>query len=202
MDLTIVIESEASSAAQEAVEEVLAEHGLDSVDVRRAYIRESGDPLPWLALILINGTTFTLATFFQEAIKAAAQEAGKEGWRVIRDLVEALTTRRQAQEGRPGSVTLRFEQSEVEIPMDSGLSEVAFRRMGELRNPSAPLSGTLRWDESTGQWVDSLKGRFICDEPACTEFATTSRIVSNGQKSTRIMLCDQHDSDLQPTEDH
>ena len=188
--VSVMLESECSEADLAAVAEIFAEKGIPA-DVSAAYSRRSASDLPWLIVI---GISFWISgTFVKAALEAAGDEAGRQGWRALKHLVQALYEARKGTRAPTGRVSIRITEPPVEIPLPPSLPDDAYRELWEIEKPSAPISGIIMWDNETQSWIDAQARRIRCDYPHCHELATQERVgqTSEGQVMQRS-FCDEH----------
>ena len=73
------------------------------------------------------------------------------------------------------------------------LPDAAYRRLCEIENPTAPLSGILKWDNDIRDWTDGFAGQYRCFYPGCTAPATQNRVHNPGPAvMLSRLLCDVH----------
>jgi hypothetical protein len=70
-------------------------------------------------------------------------------------LVRALYQARKASRAPAGTVSLTFPNPLLEVPLPRDLPEEAYRRLCEIKEPRAPLSGILMWDSEAQVWTDA-----------------------------------------------
>lgn len=188
--LDVILESECSDADLAAVDEVFEVAGLPA-DVHGAYVRESAGILPWV--IIIGLPAWAIGVFVKAALEGAGDEAGRDGWRALMHLVQALYEARKASRAPQGTVSLDVSAPRLEIPLPPDLPEVAYRRLGEIEEPRASLSGILMWDGEAGAWRDARAETSRCDYPRCEEWTTQGRM--NRPTETVLVrreFCDTH----------
>jgi hypothetical protein len=124
------------------------------------------------------------------ALQGAGDEAGRNAWHALMDLIKAIYEARQSSRG---SVSIRIAEPPVEIPLPPDLPNVAYQRLLEIEDPRARLSGILMWDNEVQAWVDALAGKLRCDYPQCSESATQGRVCHiSDTTSQRREFCDVH----------
>lgn len=186
----VVLESECTAADIDAVEAVFETAGIP-VNVRAGYIRESAADLPWLIIIFVG--VWAAGTFVKAALQGAGDEAGRDAWRVLMRLIKAIYEARRPSQESQGSVSIRIADPPVEIPLPSGLPEVAYQRLFEIEVPRARLSGILMWDNEAQAWVDAFAGKLRCGYPRCLASATQGRVRHLSEATVqRREFCDEH----------
>jgi hypothetical protein len=153
MTIEVVLESEVTDVERAAVAEAFESAGIQA-DVQGAYVRRSTDLLPWIIEIIVTGVG---ARFMWAAAAGAGDEAGRDAWKRLKKLITDLYEARQASRAPQGGVSLRDSGSEVEIQLPPDLPDAAYRRLCEIENLTAPLSGILRWDNDLQDWTDVLR---------------------------------------------
>jgi len=189
-DATVEISLEAGAAEAEcrAVAGVLESVGVRAT-VRADMIRHSVDLLPWIVEI---GLGWPTVRFLAAAAAAAGDEAGRDGWKGFKRVIGRLYEARKDSPAPRGGVTLR-ELDGVTIQLPPDLPDEAYRRLFEIEELRAPLSGVLRWDDTAKEWADALAGRLTCNYPACSAWATQSRVHRPAPNVVLMRsLCDQH----------
>lgn len=189
MTVEVMLESEVTDGERAAVAEVFASAGIEA-DVKGACIRHSAGLLPWIIEIAV---TVSAARFIWAAVAGAGDEAGRDAWKGLKRLITDLYEVRRNSQAPRGWVSLRGSGSEVEIQLPPDLPDEAYRRLFEIENPTAPLSGTLRWDSDLHDWIDVFTGQYDCFYPGCVAPATQSRVLrpAPGTVLSRL-LCDVH----------
>jgi hypothetical protein len=184
----VSLESGAADAECFAVAEVFESAGIRAV-VRGDLIRRSADLAPWLIEIT---AAWTIAKFLGAAAAGFADEAGRDAWKGLKRLITGLYKAREASQAPEGEVTLK-EEAVIKILLPSDLPDQAYRRLYEIEDLSAPLSGILRWDNDAQDWTDVFAGEYRCSYPGCSAWATQSRV---RQPAPAVMLnrllCDLH----------
>jgi len=131
--------------------------------------------------------------FMWAAAAGAGDEAGRDGWKGLKRLITGLYEARRASRAPQGGVTLRDSGSKVEIQLPPDLPDAAYRRLWEIENPAAPLSGILRWDNALQEWTGVFTGQYGCFYPGCEALATQSRVCHPGPAvMLSRLLCDEH----------
>jgi len=186
MTVEVILESEVADVEREAVTEVFESAGIQA-EVRGAYVRRSADLLPWIIEITVAGR------FVWAAIGGAGDEAGRDGWKALKRLITRLYEARRASRAPQGGVSLRDSSSSLVIQLPPDLPDAAYRRLCEIENPTAPLSGILRWDNDLQEWTDVFTGMYRCFYPGCTALATQHRAHHPGPTVVLSrLLCDMH----------
>jgi hypothetical protein len=189
MTIEVVLESEVTDVERAAVAEAFESAGIQA-DVQGAYVRRSTDLLPWIIEIIVTGVG---ARFMWAAAAGAGDEAGRDAWKRLKKLITDLYEARQASRAPQGGVSLRDSGSEVEIQLPPDLPDAAYRRLCEIENLTAPLSGILRWDNDLQDWTDVFAGQYRCFYPGCAASATQSRVRQPGPAvMLSRLLCDVH----------
>lgn len=189
MTVEVILESEVPDVERAAVAEVFESAGIEA-DVRGAYVRRSADILPWIIEITVAATA---VRFVWAAIAGAGDEAGRDGWKGLKKLIAGLYEARRASRAPQGGVSLRDSGSKVEIQLPPDLPDAAYRRLCEIENPTAPLSGILKWDNDLQDWTDVFAGQYRCFYPGCTAPATQNRVHNPGPAvMLSRLLCDVH----------
>jgi hypothetical protein len=183
---TVEVSLEAGAADAEcfAVAEVFESAGIWAM-VRGDVIRHSAGLLPWLIDIT---AAWTIAKF----LAGFADEAGRDGWKGLKKLITGLYTARQASPAPRGGVTLR-EEGGIQILLPPDLPDQAYRRLYEIEDLSAPLSGFLRWDSEAQDWTDVFTREYRCMYPRCSAWATQNRVHNPAPRVVlNRLLCDRH----------
>jgi hypothetical protein len=183
----VILESESTEADRGAVRAVFESAGIPA-DVQRVYARRSAEQLPWLIEIYAP-----VGIFLSAAAASAGTEAGKDGWKALKQLVKRLYEARRASRAPQGGVDLKDPDTGPEIRLPPHLPDLAYRRLYEIENPHAPLSGILIWDGEAQAWTDALAGKLPCQYPGCAARATQARV---HRASTTVVerhhFCDAH----------
>lgn len=189
MTVEVIFESGATDAERAAVAEVFESAGIQA-DVQGTYIRRSADLLPWLIEFTV---AWTIVKFLGAAAAGAADEAGRDAWKWLKRLNTGLYEARKASRAPQGGVTLKDPEEGIEILLPPDLPDLAYRRLFEIENPCAPLSGILKWDNDAQDWKDVFAGQYRCFYPGCPTWATQSRVrhPSPAVRQSRL-LCDLH----------
>lgn len=184
----VSLESGAADAECFAVAEVFESAGMRAV-VRGDLIRRSAGLVPWLIEIT---AAWTIAKFLGAAAAGFADEAGRDGWKGLKRLITGLYNARQASRAPQGGVTLQ-EEAGIQVLLPPDLPDQAYRRLYEIEDLSAPLSGILRWDSNAQDWTDVFANEYRCMYPGCSAWATQSR-VHNPAPAVMLnrLLCDLH----------
>jgi hypothetical protein len=189
MTIEVMLESEVADAERAAVAEVFESAGI-KVDIQAAYIRRGVGLFPWIieTIVVAAGGRFMWA-----ALAGAGDEAGRDGWKGLKRLITGLYEARRTSRAPQGGVVLKDSESRVEIQLPPDLPDEAYRRLWEIENPTASLSGILRWDNDLRDWIDVFTGQYDCFHPGCTAPATQSRVrhPEPGVMQSRL-LCDRH----------
>jgi hypothetical protein len=190
MTLEVILESEVPEVERAAVAEVFESAGIQA-DVKGAYIRRSADLLPWIIEITAAAT---VARFTWAAVAGAGDEAGRDAWKALKRLITSLYEARRTSRAPQGGVNFRDSEAKVEIQLPPDLPDAAYRRLWEIENPVAPLSGILRWDNDLQDWTDVFTGQYRCFYPgSCAAPATQSRVRHPGPGVVLSrLLCDEH----------
>jgi hypothetical protein len=172
--LDVMIEKESTDADLAVVTRVFDAAGIP-VKVHASVIRLSAGDLPWIVGI---GIPVAAAwTFLKATLEGAGDEAGRDGWRALMGLVKGIYDNRNAVSGAPGGeVTITTPNPQVEIVLSPDLPELAYRRLWEIEEPRAPMSGILRWDPERRTWIDPLAGLLRCRYVRCPEPAIEGRV--------------------------
>jgi len=189
MTIGVMLESEVTDSERAAVAKVFESAGIKS-DIQAAYIRRGVGLFPWIIeiTVVVAGGRFMWA-----ALSGAGDEAGRDGWKGLKRLIAGLYEARRASRAPPGGVVLKESESRVETQLPPDLPDEAYRRLWEIENLAALLSGILKWDNDLREWVDVFTGQYRCFHPGCTGLATQSRVrhpEPNVMQSR--LLCDQH----------
>jgi hypothetical protein len=189
MVIEVVLESEVPEAERTTVAEAFESAGI-KVDIQAAYIRRGVGLFPWIIDIVVVGAA---GKFIWAALGGAGDEAGRDGWKKLKALITSLYEARRASRAPQGGVALKNPESRVEIQLPPDLPDDAYRRLWEIDNLTAPLSGILKWDNDRRDWIDVFTGQYQCFHPSCTELATQSRVRTPepGVMQSRL-LCEQH----------
>ena len=189
MTVEVILESEVTDVERAAVAQVFESAGIPA-DVEGAYIRRSADLLPWIIEITVAATA---TRFMWAAVGGAGDEAGRDAWKGLKMLITGLYEARRASRAPQGGVSLRDSTSEIEIQLPPDLPDAAYRRLCEIENLTAPLSGILRWDNDQQDWTDVFAGQYRCFYPGCGAPATQSRVRHPGPTVVLSrLLCDVH----------
>jgi len=93
------------------------------------------------------------------AVDGAGAEAGRDAWRGLKRLITDLYETRRSSQAPQGEVSIEDAETKVKIALPPNLPDQAYRILIEIGNPSAPLSGMLRWDNDAQDWVG---GQYRC----------------------------------------
>lgn len=186
--IDVMLETECTDADITAVTQVFETAGIPA-DISAVYARRSAGPLPW---VIIIGGGYIAWEFLKSAVQGAGDEAGRDGWRALMRLVTALYEARKDSRAEQGTVSI--EPSEVqEILLPPDLPEEAYRKLWEIEEPHASMSGQLRWNDETQAWADALARTMRCDYPGCQDWATQTRAKHPGTPEwVRREFCDVH----------
>jgi hypothetical protein len=187
MAVTLIVESEASPRALQALRDVVDDFGLRDVEVEASYERRSADPLPWIIEIAISAP---VAAFFVELAKSAGKSAGEDAWKTFREFVDTLRRRRREAGDEAGTLILGV--GPIEVPLADELPDVAFEQLQLMDDVSAPFSGLLKWENESGRWIDPLAGQIVCDAESCTNAATTEQVIQLENGLARKFWCALH----------
>ena len=189
MTIEVMLDSEVTDAERAAIAEVFESVGI-KFDIQAAYIRRGVGLFPWIIEITAAAAG---GRFMWAALAGAGDEAGRDGWKGLKRLITGLDQARRASRAPQGGVTLKDSEPRVEIQLPPDLPDEAYRRLWEIENPTAPLSGILKWDNDLRDWIDVFTGHNCCFHPGCTAPATQSRV---RQPEPGVMhsclLCDRH----------
>lgn len=105
MTVEVSLEAEASPADQAAVAGVFESADIQA-DVRADYIRRSADLLPWLIVIGV-----VAARFLWAAVGGAGDEAGRDAWKGLKWLVNALYEARRPSQSPQGGVSISDQEA-------------------------------------------------------------------------------------------
>ena len=186
--ITVSLEQECSETELTAVSMILETAGV-SASVRRGYSSVRTDVYWYIIIGLASRAAWI---FFKAALQAAGDEAGKDGWRALKELLKDLRSARRAPESQ-GRVEINIYDQRVHVFFEEDLPDLAYQRLFETDSLPILLTGDLSWDESLQFWTISYRNHLLCDFPGCQEPATQRRVrsVSERDKPNRC-FCDVH----------
>lgn len=148
---------------------------------------------PWDLVIMVP-VALGGWTFLKAALQGAGDEAGRDGWHALMHFVRRLYEKRNASSTAPeGTVTLDAAYPPAQVRLPADLPDIAYRRLYELMELRAPLSGILIWDHDTELWQDPLVGKRACQYPDCPQQAMEQRALHvDGSVRDRRFFCEVH----------
>lgn len=191
-NVDVALEWGCTDADLEAVAEVFDEVGIRA-DVHGSIIKLSIADHPWDLVIMVP-IALGGWTFLKAALQSAGEEAGRDGWHALMHFVRRLYEKRNASSSAPeGTVTLDAAYPPAQVRLPADLPDVAYRRLYELTELRAPLSGVLLWDRDAELWRDPLAGRRACQYPGCPKQAVEQRALrKDGSVHDRRFFCEVH----------
>lgn len=191
-NVDVSLEWGCTDADVKAVAEAFDEVGIRA-DVHGSIIKLSIADHPWDLVIMVP-VALGGWTFLKAALQGAGDEAGRDGWRALMNFVRSLYEKRNASSSAPeGTVTLDAAYPPAQVRLPADLPDVAYRRLYNLTELRAPLSGVLIWDRDAEVWRDPLAGRRACQYPDCPKQAVEQRALrENGAVRDRRFFCEVH----------
>ena len=142
MKVDVLLDSGASAAEVTAVTDVLRDEGMEG-SVEAALSRRGAGELPWVIILLAP-----VAVFLSAFLKGIGQEAGRDTYHGLRQLISRLFgARRNAN----GSVSLSDEDTRTEIVLVDDLPEEAYRQLAD-KSLEELKGGYWTWDPKLGRW--------------------------------------------------
>jgi hypothetical protein len=140
----VLLDASTSDGEVQEVQHAFAAAGVEA-DVQATYERKGIGEFPWIVMI-----TAPAAAFFT----AIAAAAGKDAYRVTKNLVWEVWTSRARGSGSRGDVILRDEDTGVWIALESDLPTEAYEKLAglDLTRFETDRFGYLKYDRERGEW--------------------------------------------------
>ena len=147
MDIQVGVSLEAEARDDEvaAVRAAFVEAGIDARVEADLELRGAGGQFPWMVVLAVPAAQF---------LNAFLSEAGKDGYKNLKLLIQRLYDARKAARAPKGGITLVDEETSTWINLPPDLPHEALQQLSEVDLKELP-SGTLRWDSKTGRWRDA-----------------------------------------------
>ena len=142
LNIDIVLDMEALPQEVAAVKEVAEEEGIRG-SVRATFFRKSLGDLPWAIYLLVPVLVFCSAF-----LKGSGQEAGRDAYQALRQLISRLYNARR---DRKGSVVVRDSDTFTHIVFQDDLPEEAYRQLAQIGQERLE-GGYWVWDFEQGRW--------------------------------------------------